>query len=113
VAELRSLLNKDEPVRLYAISVDKPEESREFAEKIAADGNGKITFQMLSDPGHRVIDAYGLRDPAYTGQKFEGIPHPSVYIVDKSGRVAWAKVEDDFKQRPTNREIRAAFEPLK
>jgi len=113
VAELRSLLNKDEPVRLYAISVDKPEESREFAQKIAADGKGEINFQMLADPSHRVIDAYGLRDPAYAGQKFEGIPHPSVYIIDKSGRVAWAKVEDDFKQRPGNQEIRTAFEPLK
>ena len=112
MAELRQLLQKDEPVRLYTISVDEPEENREFAQKIAADGKGEIAFQMLSDPAHRVIDAYGLRDPAYNGQKFEGIPHPSAYVIDKAGRVAWAQVEEVFMHRQRNGEIRAAFEPL-
>lgn len=63
---------------------------------------------MLSDPDHRVIDGYGLRDPAYTAQKFEGIPHPAVYVIDKTGRVAWARIETDYKQRPADEEIRAA-----
>lgn len=63
---------------------------------------------MLSDPDHRVIDAYGLRDPAYTAQKFEGIPYPAVYVIDKTGRVAWARIETDYKQRPSDEEIRAA-----
>ncbi len=112
MAELRSLLQKDEPVRLYAVSVDTPSESKEFAEKIAADGRGAITFLMLSDPGHRVIDAYGLRDPAYTEQKFDGIPYPAVYVIDKAGRVAWAKVYQDYKQRPSIPEIRAALDSL-
>lgn len=81
-------------------------------EKIAADGRTQIDFQLLSDPGHRVIDAYGIRDPAYNGQQFEGLPRPSVYIIDKTGRVAWAKVEDDYKKRPTNAELRAALASL-
>ncbi len=63
---------------------------------------------MLSDPDHRVIDAYGLRDPAYTAQKFDGIPHPAVYVIDKTGHVVWAKIEMDYKQRPADEEIRAA-----
>lgn len=100
-------------MRLYTVSVDKPAESREFAEKIAADGQGAITFPLLSDPDHRVIDAYGLRDPAYTGQKFDGIPHPAVYVIDKAGRVAWVKVEEDYQQRPSDQEIRAALDALK
>ena len=95
-------------MRLYAVSMDKPAESREFAERIAKDGQGAINFPMLSDPDHRVIDAYGLRDPAYTAQKFDGIPHPAVYVIDKAGRVAWARVETDYKQRPSAQEIRAA-----
>ena len=98
---------------MYAISVDKPEESREFAEKIGSDGAGTIAFHLLSDPDHRVIDAYGLRDLAYAGQKFDGIPRPAVYVLDKSGRVAWARVEDDYRQRPTNQEIRAALDALR
>lgn len=102
-----------EQVDVYAISVDSPAESKQFAEKISADGKGNISYQVLSDPGHRVIDAYGIRDPDYNGQKFEGIPYPSVYIIDKEGRVAWAKVEKDYKERPINDEVRAALKNLK
>lgn len=67
---------------------------------------------MLSDPGHRVIDAYGVRDPDYNGQTFEGIPHPSVYLIDRSGKVAWAKIETDYKERPVNDEVEAALKNL-
>ena len=92
--------------------MDSPAESRDFAKKIAADGKGEVSFPILSDPGHRVIDGYGIRDPDYNGQKFEGIPHPSVYVVDKNGRVAWAKVETDYKERPTDNDIRSALKTL-
>lgn len=105
-------MQKDEPVLLYAISVDTPTDSVEFAKKIAADGRGEIAFPMLSDPNHRVIDAYGLRDPTYTQQKFDGIPYPTVYVIDKTGRVAWVKVNQDYKQRSSNQEIRAALDSL-
>ena len=100
-------------MRLYAVSIDTPEESRSFDKKIAADGRGGIPFPLLSDPGHRVIDAYGLRDPAYTEQKFDGVPYPTVYIIDKDGRVAWVEVNQDYKQRATNEEIRTALNSLK
>ena len=113
MAELRSLRKDGEPLDIYAISIDKPEDSKRFAEKIAEDGKGKVTFPLLSDPGSKTIDAYGLRDPAYKGLKIEGVPHPAVYVIDKSGKVAWAKVEEDFKQRPGNAEIRAALDALK
>ena len=105
-------MQKDEPVRLYAVSIDRPDDSREFEKKIAADGRGAIAFPLLSDPDHRVIDAYGLRDPAYTKQKFDGVPYPTVYLIDKSGRVAWADINEDYKQRTSNEEIRAALASL-
>ena len=66
-------------------------------------------FQTLSIR----LSTYGLRDPAYNGQKVEGIPHPAVYVIDKQGKVAWARIESDYKQRPTNEELRAALESLK
>ena len=106
------MLKPNEPVRLYAISVDSPGESRDFAERIAADGQGKINYSILSDPGHRVIDAYGIRDPDYNGQKFEGIPRPTVFVLDKTGRVTWSKVELNYQERPTNADIRAALTAL-
>jgi len=105
-------LKKDENVKLYAISVDPPDVSNSFAEKIAADGKGRVNFPMLSDREHKIIDAYGLRDPAYEGQQVYGIPHPAVYVIDKNGKVAWVKIESDYKQRPTNEQIRAALDSL-
>ena len=106
-------MKKNENVKLFAISVDPPDLSKSFADKIASDGKGAINFPLLSDPEHKIIDAYGLRDPAYNGQKVEGIPHPAVYVIDKQGKVAWARIESDYKQRPTNEEIRAALDRLK
>jgi len=113
LAELRTLLKKDENLKLYAISVDPPEVSKDFAKKIAADGKGEVPFPLLSDPEHKTIDAYGLRDPAYAGQKVYGIPHPAVYVIDKTGKVVWAKIESDYRKRPANDEIRAAIEKVR
>jgi peroxiredoxin len=42
-----------------------------------------------------------------------GIPHPAVYVIDKSGKVIWAKIESNYKERPTNEEIRKALDALK
>lgn len=110
---MRSLLKKGENVKLYAISVDPPEVSKDFAKKIASDGKGEGNFPLLSDPEHKIIDAYGLRDPAYEGQKVYGIPHPAVYVIDRTGKVAWAKIESNYRERPANDEIRAALNRLK
>ena len=110
---MRSLLKPNEAASLYAVSVDGPTESRQLAEKIASDKRGEVAFPLLSDPGSRTIDAYGLRDPAYAGKGTDGIPHPAVYVIDKSGRVALAKIESDYKKRPANDEIRAALDALK
>jgi peroxiredoxin len=113
LAGLRTLLKKNENVKLFAISIDPPDVSKSFADKIASDGKGAVNFPFLSDREHKIIDAYGLRDPAYESQKVYGIPHPAVYVIDKQGKVVWAKIESDYKQRPTNEEIHAALDSLK
>ena len=97
---------------LFAISVDPSAQSRKLAQKVAADGKGAIQFGLLSDPGSRTIDAYGLRDPAYRGQEVDGIPHPAVYVLDRSGRVKWSRVESDYRVRPSNAEIRKALDSV-
>jgi len=78
LAGLRTLLQKDESVKLFAISVDPPDVSKNFAEKIGFDGKGPINSPFLSDPEHKTIDEYGLRDPAYEGQKVYGIPQAGI-----------------------------------
>lgn len=83
-----------------------------MAAKIAEDGRGPVNYSLLSDPAHRTIDAYGLHDPQYDGGQFAGIPHPAVYLLDNrnAGRVAWVKVEKNYRQRPTNADIRQAID---
>jgi len=34
-------------------------------------------------------------------------------VIDKKGRVAWARFDEDYKQRPPNEAIRAALAALK
>lgn len=84
-----------------------------MASKISRDGKGEVNFPLLSDPGHKIIDAYGLYDPAYAGKDFDGIPHPAVYVIDRNRKITWAKVESDYRKRPTNEEIRAALESIR
>lgn len=98
-------MQPDEKVSIYAISVDPAEKSLGLIEKIEKDG-GEIKYRILSDPNHQTIDAYGLFDPAYVGKGVEGIPHPAVYILDENRKVLWSKVESDYRNRPTNEEIR-------
>jgi peroxiredoxin len=106
-------LKRGENVKLYAVSVDPPDVSKDFAAKLSADGRGEINFPLLSDPDHRTIDAYGLHDPAYDGGKFNGIPRASVYVIDRKGIVAWARIETNYRERPANDEIRSALNALK
>ena len=92
--------------------MDNHEDAKEFAGKVNSDGKGPFTYPLLSDPGHRVIDAYGLPDPRYRAQKREGIPYPATYVIDRSGRVAWSRVDRDFRERPPTAETRAALDAL-
>jgi peroxiredoxin len=107
---LRDLVHAFPEVRFYAISPDRPNDSREFADKVASDGRGPLGFPLLSDVRSTVIDAYGLRDPAYSNQKQNGIPHPTVIVLDQSGVIRWMKIESDYRVRPTNEEVAAALD---
>jgi peroxiredoxin len=97
-------------VRIYGISKDLPEQSRDFARTVAADGRGPLVFPLLFDPHSKTIDRYGLRDPAYAREKMNGVPHPAVFVLDQTGRVRWAKIESDYRVRPSNDEVAAALD---
>ena len=99
-------------MKIYAISPDSPEEGRNFAQLLASDHRGEVTFPLLSDPLSRVIDRYALRDDAYAGKKEDGVPHPAVFVLDAKGRIRWMKVETDFRERPSNGEIAAAIDGM-
>jgi peroxiredoxin len=93
-------------VELLALSIDPRDLLQKMADKIAADGV-RPDFTFLSDPGHRVIDRYGLLNP--NGQ---GWPHPTTYVIDRKGVVRWKDMEVNYKIRPTNQMILAALAKL-
>lgn len=112
LSELRSLIKEGEKTMLYAISIDSADKSKTLIKNVEKDGKGKINFSFLSDRGSKTIDAFGLRDPRYKGEEFDGIPYPTVYVIGKDRKVAWMKLEEDYRFRPTNMEIRAELEKL-
>ncbi len=111
MAELRTL--KQEGFTIVAISPDPIERLKETRTKIASDKKGDIPFALLSDPGSKTVNAYGVYDPTYAGQDVDGIPHPSIFVVDKDRKVTWASISMDYKKRPSLDEIRAEIAKLK
>src|SRR5262245_64342204 len=78
-----------------------------MADKIGKDGKApNIVF--LSDPGHRVIDRYGIWNPAG-----KGWPHPTTLVIDRQGIVRWKFVEVHYKVRPTYQQILEALAKLR
>jgi len=103
--QLKSLLDEEmqRRVELIALAIDSRDLLQKMADQISADGV-KPTFTFLSDPGHKVVDRYGLLNP--NGQ---GWPHPTTYIVDRNGVVQWKVTDVDYHIRPTNQALRAAL----
>ncbi len=75
-----------------------------MADKIAKDDGKPPGFVFLSDPGHRVIDRYGLWNP-----EGRGWPHPTTYVIDRQGIVRWRFDEVNFRVRPSNEQILEAL----
>jgi peroxiredoxin Q/BCP len=75
---------------ILAISVDSTEKSRNLADNL------KLSFPVLSDVDHKVIDAYGIYDAD------NKISKPAVFIVDKQGIVRWSYIGKDKTDRPLN-----------
>jgi peroxiredoxin len=93
---------------IIALSIDDQEHLDMMAQRIAKEDGREPTFTMLSDPGHRVIDRYGLLNPSGRGW-----PHPTSYVIDQRGVVRWKFTEVNYKIRPTNDMILAALAELR
>lgn len=97
--ELKRLLDtpRRSSVELIALANDTRDELKLMADKIEKADGTTLNFTLLSDTGHRVIDRYGLLN-----QDRDGIPHPTVYVIDRSGTVRWKFTEINYRIRPTN-----------
>ena len=81
-------------ITLVAISYDPPDPLADFARR------SNITFPLLSDPGSRTIDAYGIRDP-----QGDGYPHPQTFLVGPDGIIGAVLSEPGYQTRHTTDEL--------
>lgn len=93
---------------LAALSYDSPEVLAAFAAKTG------IGYTLLSDEKSAMIDAFGLRDPAYApGSYAHGVPKASILLVDAKGVLRWKSVATDYKVRADNATILKAVDALR
>jgi peroxiredoxin len=93
--------------RLAALTYDDPAVLAKFASRQS------IPYPLLSDPGGKLIAAMGLSDPAYPpGHMAHGVPHPTVMVVDLSGRIQAITISRDYRKRPSTAEV-IAMAPTK
>lgn len=92
---------------VVGLSYDPPATLASFAAKAG------IGFTLLSDPSSAMIDALGLRDPAYQAGSFAaGVPKATTLIIDRSGVVRWKHVAEDYRVRVANETILSAVDGL-
>ena len=90
---------------ILALAIDPKEDLQRMIDRIVREtGRAAPDFPFLSDPDHRVIDRYGLLNPGGRGW-----PHPTVFVIDRSGTVRWKFIEVNYKIRPTNEMILEAL----
>lgn len=93
---------------LAALSYDPPAVLSGFAAKTG------IGYTLLSDEKSAMIDAFGLRDPAYApGSYAHGVPKASILLVDAKGVLRWKSVATDYKVRADNAAILKAVDALR
>jgi peroxiredoxin Q/BCP len=80
---------------LIAISVDE----QTFAWSMGQTTGAK--FQILSDSDKKVITTYGILNAEEHG----GIAHPSIFLVDKTGRIRFLHIGKDPQDRPSDEAI--------
>lgn len=110
-------------IKPVLISVDKPSEASKTNAKY------DIPFPVLSDPSlvwHKafgvlnVIPAakadelkkYGIDLEASSGQKHLTVAVPSVFLLEKGGRISFAHAERDYKVRPLTESLLKALAKL-
>ena len=121
--EVRSQLSDANAV-LIAVS---PEAAPASAEDVGAQGS---RFPVLVDQGGKVAERFGLTfemdDAAKSVLKSSGfdlerrnadgrwtLPVPGTFVIDRSGKVAYAHVEADYRNRPEPQEIVAVCRSLR
>ena len=113
----------DKGIALVAISPQKPDGSLSSREK------NELTFTVLSDPGNKVAARLGVMtaptEDAQAAQRSigvdlsdlnadgsDGLPMPTVVIVDATGVIRWIDVHPNYTTRTEVSDILAALDTL-
>ena len=95
--------------KVLGISGDNP-----FAQAAWAEKEG-ISLQLLSDYDHKATEAYGIAYDQFLPEKnliMGGVPKRSAFLIDKSGVVQYAQVNDSPGDLPDFEAIKARLGEL-
>lgn len=91
--------------QLVGLSYDDAETQAKAVAKLG------LTFPLLSDPGSKTIEAYGILNEEGRG-KGAGLPHPAIFVIDGDGTIQAKLMEESYKDRPSNEVVQAAIDGL-
>lgn len=91
--------------KLAAITTDEPAELARFASR------RDIGYPLLADPDFRLVQAFGLTDPAIRG-RHAGVPIPTVYVISPDGVIRAQLGDLSFRVRPAPTEVLEAIDNL-
>ena len=97
---------------ILGVSPDPLEKLAMMVPKVRTRTDKEFGITLLSDADHKVIDRYGLLNME-AAKRGRFLPHPTTYVIDKSGVVRWKFTEVDYKIRPANEMILRELEKLK
>ena len=95
---------------VLGISGDNPFAQEQWAQK------EKITLTLLSDYDHKATKAYGCAYDSFLPAKnltMADVPKRSAFVVDKSGVIRYAEINDDPGKFPNFDAIKALLAQLK
>lgn len=81
-----------------------------MVERVTKEHGGPPSFPLLADTGHKVIDRYGVFNPA--GFKGHIVPYPAVFVIDRAGKVTWKFLNTDANIRAKNEDILEALKRI-
>lgn len=78
-----------------------------MVDRVTQETGGPPAFPLLADQDFRVINRYGVFNP----EPFNGrqVPHPAVYVIDRSGTVTWKFLNTDARIRAEHDDILKAL----
>ena len=81
-----------------------------MVDPVIQETGGPPGFPLREDPDFSVINRYGVFNPEpFNGRR---VPHPAMYVIDRSGAVTWKFLDTDTRLLAQNANILKALEQI-